>query len=120
MIYVTKNFSTFGKEFPSMGPTRFQKVPGRVGTIARAGEFAYRYIVKHRNAITAISTLPVGAGVTGIGTDINESTNSFKKAYSPTFAIRGGKRNSNKFQRCHCSCSPRRKYKFRGNRRFRY
>ncbi len=111
MIYVTREFSTFGKEFPSMGPTRFQKIPGKAGAFARAVEFGYRYINRHRNIITAGGTIVAGAGITGIGRDINEGTNSFPKALRAVHAVHNFKRKRNR--PCHCTGRRYTKRKYR-------
>ena len=104
-IYVTRNFGTFGKDIPGMPHQRFLRAPGRAGTIISGIQVARRFITKYRKPITHAGTLTAGAGVTGVGEDINETRNFVRKTLRSERTVRnrftrGYKRASN--HKCSC------------------
>ncbi len=109
-------FHRTGKNFPTVPNQRFSRGPGKAGAIARGIMLGYGYLKKHRNILTGISAIGVGAASQG-GIEIDESTSGQSKTFNPTHTIHRKFRHRNyAHRRTVCRCT-KRKYTTRSYRR---
>ncbi len=78
-IYVTRNYGTFGKEFPAIPNQRFTtaRFGGRAGGIIQGVTTLGRWALSHRRSLTKVGSAVAGSAISGVA--LNESTDRFNK-----------------------------------------
>ncbi len=108
-IYVARNFGTFGKDIPTVPNQRFVGGVSRGGAIIRAVQTGFHYVRKYHKGLTKAGSLVAGAGITGVGENINETNDSLNQALRPVYSVHRYNRNRNRTNtRKQCCCHQQR------------
>ncbi len=93
------------------GPVKFYKpniirAGTRYGGIVQGAYQAGRYLYRHYKAVTGISSIGIGAGLSGIDLNENAPNNKYSQALRTT-RKRSNRNRRYKVNGQHCRCQPR-------------